>query len=117
MEYTDLLKKTENESSAQIRERVEAAHRIQKKRYVGCSWQFNARLPSAAIETFCPLNPREEQLMKKAFEKMQLSARAYHRIIRVARTIADLDGEEKIRESHLLEAIGYRQVDQKYWEG
>lgn len=117
VEYTDLSKKTENESSVQIRKRVEAAHRIQKKRYVGCSWQFNARLPSAAIERFCPLNPKEEQLMETAFEKMQLSARAYHRIIRVARTIADLDGEEKIRESHLLEAIGYRQVDQKYWEG
>ncbi len=116
VEYTDLLKKTENESSARIRERVEAAHRIQKERYVGCDWQFNARLPSAAIKRFCPLNPKEEQLMETAFEKMQLSARAYHRIIRVARTIADLDKEEQIRESHLLEAIGYRQVDQKYWE-
>ena len=75
------------------------------------------RSPAAALERFCRLEPKEEQLMETAFEKMNLSARAYHRIIRVARTIADLDGESRIRDEHLLEAIGYRQVDQKYWEG
>lgn len=117
VEYGELSQKMKNESSSQIRLRVEAAHKIQKERYAGCSWQFNARLPAAALERFCRLEPKEEQLMETAFEKMNLSARAYHRIIRVARTIADLDGESRIRDEHLLEAIGYRQVDQKYWEG
>lgn len=117
VEYGELSQKMENESSSQIRLRVEAAHKIQKERYAKCSWQFNSRLPSAALERFCALDAKEEQLMETVFDKMNLSARAYHRIIRVARTIADLDKEEKIREDHLLEAIGYRQVDQKYWEG
>lgn len=117
VEYGELSQKMENESSSQIRIRVEAAHHIQKERYAGCSWQFNSRLPSSSIERFCTLEEKEEALMEMAFEKMNLSARAYHRIIRVARTIADLDGEERILEEHLLEAIGYRQVDQKYWEG
>jgi len=117
MEYKDLLNDTENESSAQIRKRVEAALQLQRKRYQGHRWQFNSQLTVSAIRHFCPLGHEEMQIMEQAFEKMNLSARAYHRIIKVARTIADLEGETKIRRHHLLEAIGYRSVDQKFWEG
>jgi magnesium chelatase family protein len=95
---------------------VETAQKIQTKRYEKCSWQFNSQLTGSAIRQFCPLGSREQKIMEQAFERMNLSARAYHRIIKVARTIADLEGEEKIRDSHLLEAIGYRSADLKFWD-
>lgn len=117
MEYRDLSGIGDNESSEQIRTRVEAARRIQECRYEGLRWKFNSELGTAAIRQFCPLGSGEQKLMKYAFEKLGLSARAYHRIIKVARTIADLEGEIRIRETHLLEAIGYRSMDQKFWEG
>ncbi len=96
---------------------MEAARRIQKKRYEHCTWQYNSHLKArAAPLEFCSLETREQRIMELAFERMNLSARGYHRIIKVARTIADLEGEENIREPHLLEAIGYRSADQKIWE-
>ena len=116
VEYRDISTTAENESSAAIRERVEAARRIQKKRYEHCTWQYNSHLKAAALQEFCSLETREQRIMELAFERMNLSARGYHRIIKVARTIADLEGEENIREPHLLEAIGYRSADQKIWE-
>ena len=116
VEYRDISTTAENESSAAIRERVEAARRIQKKRYEHCIWQYNSHLKAAALREFCSLETREQRIMELAFERMNLSARGYHRIIKVARTIADLEGEENIREPHLLEAIGYRSADQKIWE-
>jgi magnesium chelatase family protein len=116
VEYRDLTKIGENESSARIRQRVEAAQHIQAKRYENCSWQFNSQLTGSAIRQFCPLGSKEQKIMEQAFERMNLSARAYHRIIKVARTIADLAGEDAIREPHLLEAIGYRSADLKFWD-
>lgn len=85
------------------------------ERYRGNGWQFNSQLPSSALREFCPLGIREAQLMETAYEKMELSVRAYHKIIKVARTIADLEGAEQICREHLLEAIGYRALDQKFW--
>lgn len=117
MEYKDLSQTGNNESSARIRARVEAARQIQAERYQGQNWMFNSGLSTAAIRRFCPLGTSEQRLMEHAFEKLNLSARAYHRIIKVARTIADLEGEPKIREPHLLEAAGYRSMDRKFWEG
>lgn len=117
VEYQDLTKVRENESSASIRSRVEAARLIQEKRYEKTDWKFNGQLSSGAIRQFCPLGTREQKIMELAFDRMNLSARAYHRIIKVARTIADLENESRIREHHLLEAIGYRAIDQKYWDG
>ncbi|MBR5509088.1 MAG: YifB family Mg chelatase-like AAA ATPase [Lachnospiraceae bacterium] len=116
VDYQGLTRKGENESSAQIRERVEAARKIQKRRYQGQHWQFNSRIPVSAIPEFCVLGSSEMRIMEAAFERMNLSARAYYRIIRVARTIADLEGEERIRDIHLLEALGYRSVDQNFWD-
>ncbi|MBS6397036.1 MAG: YifB family Mg chelatase-like AAA ATPase [Clostridiales bacterium] len=114
-EYRDLTAVEESESSAQIRSRVEAARRIQKARYAAFDWQFNSGLPASAIRQFCPLGSEETKIMERAFERMNLSARVYYRIIRVARTIADLAGEDRIRELHLLESIGYRAADQNLW--
>lgn len=116
VEYRELTGTSENESSAVIRARVEAARLTQSKRYEKVGWQFNSQLNSAAIKIFCPLGTEERNIMETAFERMNLSARAYHRIIKVARTIADLDGEKEIRSAHLLESIGYRSVDQKFWD-
>mgnify|MGYP006077048805 FL=1 len=72
-------------------------------------------LSGKALKSFCRLGEGGEELMRTAFSALGLSARAYHRIVKVARTIADLDGEEEIKERHLREAIGYRTVDRKYW--
>ena len=68
------------------------------------------------IKYYCVLGEKERTLMEQAFTVMGLTARAYHRIIKTARTIADLNGEERIRENHLKEALGYRVVDEKYWQ-
>ena len=99
-----------------FRSRVEQARQMQEKRYEKAGWKFNSRLGTAAIREFCPLGTDEQKLMELAFERMNLSARGYHRVIKVARTIADLAGEETIREPHLLEALGYRSAYQKFWE-
>lgn len=119
IDYKELTGRGENESSAGIRSRVEAAQKIQRERYAqkNCRWNFNSQLPSAALSGFCSLGSEERKTMETAFEKLHLSARAYHRIIKVARTIADLEGEARIRNVHLLEAIGYRAMDQKFWGG
>ena len=117
IEYRELTGKGNNESSAAIRSRVEAARKIQEKRYRGLKWSFNSELHTAAIRQFCPLGSQEKKVMEYAFERLNLSARAYHRIIKVARTIADLEGASHIREPHLLEAVGYRSVDRKFWNG
>ena len=69
------------------------------------------------LEEFCPMDAEASRLMRSAFEKMNLSARGYHRIIRVARTIADLEGSETIQPQHVMEAIQYRSLDRKYWKG
>ena len=76
----------------------------------------HGHLKASAIRQFCHLGTEEQRIMEQAYDRMNLSARAYHRIIKVARTIADLEGEERVRTPHLLEAIGYRSMDQKIWE-
>ncbi len=114
--YEDLEKKEERENSETIRKRVEQARKIQYERYQGTGIYFNSMLSVKEIAAYCKIGKKEKQLLEKAFVKMNLSARAYHRILRVARTIADLDGSEKIKETHLSEAICYRSLDKKYWE-
>ena len=113
--YEDLTETGQEESSAQIRERVTRARQIQTERYRGTPVRVNAMLSGKALKSFCRLGEGGEELMRTAFSALGLSARAYHRIVKVARTIADLDGEEEIKERHLREAIGYRTVDRKYW--
>ncbi len=103
------------ESSSQIRARVCRVREVQQKRYAGTGILTNARLRVQDLQQYCRLGTEEEQLMQRAFVQLNLTARTYHKILRVARTIADMEGEPEIRTPHLAEAIGYRTMDQKYW--
>lgn len=104
-----------NESSAEIRERVMLARKIQKQRYEGTKLRFNSEMKTGDIRRFCSLGKEEQKMMERIFETMKLSARAYHKVLKVARTIADLDGAEKINELHLSEAVYYRSAEHKYF--
>ncbi|MCR5670131.1 MAG: YifB family Mg chelatase-like AAA ATPase [Butyrivibrio sp.] len=103
------------ESSAAIRKRVMAVRDIQKERFKGRNIRFNSEMSPRDIEEFCRLGKDEELFLENAFVKMDLSARAYHKVLRVARTIADIDGTRDIGRIHLIEALGYRGIDGKYW--
>ena len=114
VDYASLKDKTGGESSADIRKRVEMARQRQKERFAGTGWRFNGDIEVSAIEKYCALGEEEQSCMERLYTSLQLSARAYHRILRVARTIADLDGAEEIRTNHLMEASFYR-PSLKYW--
>ena len=101
----------DGEPSEKIRERVKEAFEIQKSRFKGKSIKFNSEMDVNDIKEYCGLGAEEEALLKDSFEALKLTARGYHRILRCARTIADLDHSEKIKCSHLCEAIGYRSMD------
>ena len=88
---------------------------IQEERFKGTDIRFNSEMTPKDIKKFCKLGIREEAFLENAFCTMELSARAYHKILRVARTIADIDGSQDIKEIHLMEAVGYRMTDGKYW--
>lgn len=115
VKYEDLTDKTRVESSAEIRERVCRVREIQRNRYRGTQIRCNAALSSRDLEEYCKLGDEENRLMEQAFSVMRLTARAYHRIIKTARTVADMDNSERIQTGHLKEALGYRMVDGKYW--
>ena len=106
--YCYLQGEWKEESSETIRKRVMRARKIQEERYVEKAIKVNATLTPQDISTYCYLGKEEQKMMKHVFEKLGLSARAYHKILCVARTIADLDGQECIAEEHLSEAISYR---------
>lgn len=114
-EALKLQKEQRGESSETIRQRVCKAREIQNQRYKGTDITVNAMLGSRGLEEFCQLGEKEEVLMKQAFLNLGLTARVYHKILRVARTIADLEGCEKIQTEHLAEAIGYRTFNKQYW--
>ena len=113
--YADLQAQQAEESSEVIRKRVEAARTIQMKRYQKQGIFFNSQLTPKMIKKYCELKEQEQSLLEEAFIKLKLSARAYYRIIKVARTIADLKQCERISIEHISEAICYRSIDQKYW--
>ena len=104
------------ESSAEIRKRTNAARKIQQERFAGSGIGCNAKMTPSQQREFCALDDRSAALLRNAFDRLGLSARAYDRIVRVARTIADLDGSENIRQEHIAEAITYRSLDRKYWK-
>ncbi len=116
LNYAQITTKQVNESSKDIRERVIACHRIQHERYKDYEFKFNSQIPSSLIEKFCPLNEQEAKYMEEMYEKYSLTARTYHKVLRVARTIADMAGEQEISLIHLEEAILYRGLDKRYWE-
>ena len=115
VDFKKLSDDEKGEASAVIRERVNAARKIQQKRFEGTSIKCNAKMTPAMTREFCRLDERQKAFLEKSFEKLGLSARAYDKILRVARTIADLDGDESIQLAHLTEAVQYRSLDRKFW--
>ena len=111
VEYEAMRRKSKPESSAQVKERVDAARAIQSRRFEGTGIPCNAQMTPPMVGRFCELDSRCDALMKSAFERMGLTARSHDRVLRVARTIADLDGAEHIGVEHLSEAIQYRNTD------
>lgn len=114
--YQQLEQKQKEETSQEIRNRVNDARKIQLERYQKYHIYSNSELTPELIEKFCELNNESKQILEMAFDKLGLSARAYHRILKVARTIADLENSKKIQKDHLAEAIQYRSLDRKYWK-
>jgi magnesium chelatase family protein len=115
IKYDELNSKKQSDSSELIKERVLNAQLIQRQRYKDIGIRYNSELETGNIEKYCRLGDEEKSLLKQAFESLELSTRAYHRILKVARTIADLDSSENINITHLSEAIHYRTLDKKYW--
>lgn len=111
LEYEELKNRAPAESSADIKRRVDAARLIQRKRFEGTDILSNAGMNTKALNAYCELTPDCEQLMHEAFDRMGLTARSYDRILRVARTIADLEGSADIEAMHIAEAIQYRTYD------
>lgn len=114
MEMKDLENKG-GESSEDMRKRIEKARCMQQERFAGINIAFNAQMGPEEIKKFCKLENKERRFVEEAFNALKLSARAYHKILKVARTIADLDESEQIKEVHLASAIAYRSADRKYW--
>ncbi len=114
--YKDLTEKRTGESSAEVRKRVIAARKIQEQRYADFpAIHANAQMNSQLIQKYCDLDDICRNMLKNAMNKMGLSARAHDRILKVSRTIADLDGSENIQPGHLAEAINYRSLDRDSW--
>ena len=107
----DWFKTGKGESSEKVRKRVSLAREIQAERFKDCRFKTNSGMSTVQVEEFCKLGPSELKLMQSVFAKLELSARGYHRILKVARTIADLAGSENIREEHLIEAVNYRGME------
>ena len=111
----EMTSERKEETSAEIRRRVIAARNRQETRFAGLGIHSNAMMNSRMLREFCPLGEQERSLLERAMERLNLSARAYDRIIKVARTIADLEGAEQIPTAHIAEAINYRTLDRDNW--
>jgi magnesium chelatase family protein len=103
------------EKSATVKARVEGARARQSARFAGASVRFNAKMPAALVKKHCRLEREASDLLRQVFESMSMSARAYHKILKIARTIADLSDMPDITVEHIAEAVAYRGLDRKYW--
>lgn len=115
VEYGDLTEGVREESSEEIRNRILKAREIQKKRFENFRHKVNAHLQIEEMERYCGLTEEGQKMMEQAYEQLGLTARTYHKVLGVARTIADLQGEDRIQEKHLCEALSYRVMDIKSW--
>jgi len=113
--FEEMTNKAPGESSEEIRKRVDKARALASERYKEYGVAFNGALTPALLKKFCVYTDGAKMLLQAAFEKLNLSARGYDRILRVARTIADLDGSEVINEIHISEAVQLRSLDRKYF--
>ena len=116
VKFREITAERTGETSAQIRERVVAARRRQQERFAGKrNVTCNARMGTRELKGFCALDEATLELLKMAMTELKLSARAYDRILKVARTIADLAGSERLTSEHISEAIQYRSLDRQLW--
>jgi magnesium chelatase family protein len=115
VEFAQLSSSERGESSATIRARVNKARQIQLERYRDTNIFCNSQLTPAILHDSCPVSDKGMALLKKAFDKLGLSARGYDRILKVSRTIADLSGDEIVDADHIAEAVQFRSLDRKYW--
>ncbi|HSU27048.1 MAG TPA: ATP-binding protein [Chitinophagaceae bacterium] len=116
--FRELSNEQAQENSASIRERVIRARDLQEKRYENFPGIYcNAQISSKMLKKICVIGSAGQQILKSAMQKLNLSARAYDRILKVSRTIADLEGSEDIKTEHLAEAINYRSLDREGWAG
>lgn len=113
--FDELVSQRKGETSRKIRERVNKARKIQLERYKNEGIYYNAQLNSRLIGRYCNLTSAQKKMLRQAFISLNLSARAYNRILKVARTIADLEGCRNIEDHHLAEAIQYRRLDRRLW--
>ena len=115
VEYDQLSSSKTGEPSEKIRERVNRARKLQQERYEGLGFSCNARITPAYLRKVCPMTEAADALLRMVFSEMEMSARGYDRVMKVARTVADLDGSELIKEDHIMEAVQYRKLDRKFW--
>lgn len=116
VQYKKLSSDENLETSKDIRKRINNARKIQIERYKDLGIFSNSELTPSLVQKFCKIDNKSKELLRKAFEQLGLSGRAYGRILKVARSIADLEGEENIKQVHIAEAIQYRNLDRKYWK-
>ena len=114
--FGELTGQQKEETSAAIQKRVAVAQDIQRERYRKEGFSYNSQIPATKIREYCALDKKQEQYMEEIYGKLQLTARSYHKLLRVARTLADMDGGDRICDRHLEEAICYRSFDRKFWE-
>jgi magnesium chelatase family protein len=112
--YRELTARETGEPSAAIKARIERARELQKRRFTGVETLFNARMSDRQVRSVCPLDEESRQLIEMAIDRLGLSARAHTRILKVARTIADLENVSAIHSSHVAEAIQYRNLDRRF---
>lgn len=115
VKYDDLKGEKEEESSADIRNRVNIARDLQLERFKNLKIFNNSEILNKDVKKYCKLNTESEKIMNQAFKKYKFTGRTYNKLLKVSRTIADLEGKENIEEKHILEAIRYRTLDNKYW--
>lgn len=116
VDFTELSSQEQTESSASIKARVNVARKLQQERFAGTGVTCNARMSPGMTREYAQVTDAGMKLLKNAFEKMGMSARAYDKVLRVARTIADLDTSETVDAVHIAEAVQYRSLDRKYWQ-
>jgi magnesium chelatase family protein len=113
--FQELSAGADGTSSAAMREQVARARKAQRERFGAESHRLNSRMTTRQLRKYCVLDTEGRRLLQTAMDELGLSARAHDRILRVARTIADLDGSSGIQQAHVMEAIGYRSLDRKLW--